>query len=57
MPVYNNFPSEINYCLEALNDDCLIYEIEIGLMKVLRVRALKYKQLNNNSELWETYNL
>jgi hypothetical protein len=56
MPVYNNFPSEINYCLEILNDDCLIYEMEIGLMKVLKARALKYKELNTNSELWEIYN-
>ena len=52
----NSYPSEINYCLETLNDDCLLFEIELGLMKNLRVRALKYKQLNNNSELWETYN-
>lgn len=57
IPVFDfKYPTAINNCFNALVDDLLLYEIEVGMTVTLKSRARIYTEKYKNSKLWQELN-
>lgn len=53
LPICQQYTPIINDCFNILGDDLLIYEMDFGLAKNLKVKAAVYVALYKNSKLYE----
>lgn len=53
IPVHDkDYPIAIKNCFSMLGDDLLLYELEMGLTKVLKKAAERYIEQYKDSVLW-----
>jgi hypothetical protein len=52
-PVVNDYSYTLKECMSILKDDIWIYEMELGLSKVMKKRAKIYCDLNKDAVLYK----